>query len=370
VNSQKRKILFTLATAIMLPALLVTGAAPANAAARFTTVSSSATVSGLNVSVAAVVKATQKVTTQNYGVCVRDSSNRNLDFASQQKIAITTTGTATKASKSFSPGTYTYFPCVQYQNVWWEGTKKQFTVKAPTTSVSTTMPVGDLPNWKQNFKEDFTKNAGLGQIDEVYGASMRGYDGFNDTSGNGTYAPDKVLTASNGMLNYNLHTENGRPLVATPVLNDYKGQTYGRYSIRFRSDTLVGYKIAFMQWPSSDNWNEGEIDWPEGNLDGHMRPGLAVPGTLTSSGMNFEPAQEIFSKTNATNWHVATTEWTPSGIKWYWDGELVNYTTKSPSTNFRWTLQAETETWNARIPDPSLKGNLQVDWATSYTYVP
>jgi hypothetical protein len=370
VNSSKKKILLTLATAITLPLLLATGTTPAVAATTFTTVSSNATVSGLNVAVSGVVKSSQKITAQDYSICVRNSSNQDKDYTSKKNIVITTAGTTYSATSSFTPGTYSYFPCIQYQNSWWEGTKKQFTVKAPTTPVSNTMPVGDLPNWKQNFKEDFTKNAGLGQIDEVYGASMRGYDGFNDTSGNGTYAPDKVLTASNGMLNYNLHTENGRPLVATPVLNDYKGQTYGRYSIRFRSDTLVGYKIAFMQWPSSDNWNEGEIDWPEGNLDGHMRPGLAVPGTLTNSGMNFEPAQEIFSKTNATNWHVATTEWTPSGVKWYWDGELVNYTTKSPSTDFRWTLQAETETWNARIPDPSLKGNLQVDWATSYTYVP
>ena len=101
-----------------------------------------------------------------------------------------------------------------------------------------------------------------------------------------------------------------------------------------------------------------------------MRPGLAVPGTLTSSGMNFEPAKEIFSKTDATGWHVATTEWTPSGIKWYWDGELVNSTTKSPSTDFRWTLQAETETWQARFPAASTKGNIEVDWATSYSYAP
>jgi len=370
VKTPKKRLLLTLASVAALPLILTTGALPASAASLFSTVSSSASVSGSKVTVAANVKSAIQVTSQNYSVCVRDAWQNNLDYPDLTKTPIKRTGTAYKATADFAPGTYTYFPCVQYQNGWWEGTKKQFTVKAETTPVSTTMPVGDLKGWKQNFKEDFTKPAALGQVGNVYGESLRGYDGFKDTSGNGTYAPDRVLSVANGKLNYNLHTENGKPLVATPVLNDYKGQTYGRYSIRFRADTMVGYKIAFMQWPSSDNWNEGEIDWPEGNLDGHMRPGLAVPGTLTSSGMNFEPAKEIFSKTDATGWHVATTEWTPSGVKWFWDGELVNSTTKSPSTDFRWTLQAETETWQARFPDPSTKGNIEVDWATSYSYAP
>jgi len=230
------------------------------------------------------------------------------------------------------------------------------------------MPVGDLPGWKQTFKEDFTKDAALGQVGAVYGQSIRGYDGFSDTSGHGTYAPDRVLSVKDGKLNYAVHSENGRHLVAAPTLNDYKGQTYGRYSIRFRADSMPGYKIAFLQWPSSDQWNEGEIDWPEGNLDdGMMRPALAVPGTYKDGTMKFVPDREMFAKTSAKDWHVATTEWTPSGMKWYWDGELVASSTEKPSTNFRWTLQAETEI-NGRIPANDVKGNIEVDWATSYSY--
>ena len=256
--------MLTLATAAAIPLLLTTGALPASAAPRFAPVSSAASVNGQNVTVTAVIKSNPKATVQNYSVCVRDSGNRDLDFAPLKNASISTSGTTFKATKAFAPGTYSYFPCIQYQNKWIDGEVKKFTVKpvasTPAPAVSTAMPVGDLKGWKQNFKEDFTKPAALGQVGKVYGESLRGYDGFTDTSGNGTYAPDKVLSVANGKLNYNLHTENGKPLVATPVLNDYRGQTYGKYSIRFRADTLVGYKIAFMQWPSSDNWNEGEID--------------------------------------------------------------------------------------------------------------
>jgi len=397
--SPKKKIILSLTAAAALPVLLATGSSPASAATSFSTSSSTASVSGAKVTVKATVKSSSKITAQNFSVCVRDAWGNNMDFPKKQRVVISKSGATYQASLNFKAGKYSYFPCVQHQNRWWDGAKKSFTVKpsvvkptpkptpapspitppvspSPTPTAppaaseptSTAMPVGDLPGWKQNFKEDFTKDAPLGQVGNVYGWSLRGYDGFNDTSGNGVYAPDKVLSVKDGKLNYNLHSENGKHLVAAPTLNDYKGQTYGRYSVRFRADSMPGYKIAFLLWPNSDQWNEGEIDWPEGNLDeGMMRPALAVPGTYQNGTMRFVPEKESFTKTSAKDWHVATTEWTPSGMKWYWDGELVAATTEKPTTDFRWTLQAETEI-AGRVPANDVKGNIEVDWATSYSY--
>lgn len=377
----------TLTVAGLVAAVVGVSSAPAFAATTsFSSSNTTASVSKNTVTVKTTLKASRTVTVQEAGICARDRSGTNKDFTSKSRAVLSSKGITLTASQKLSDGTYSYFPCIKYNNKWWNGATQKFTVgstttqPAPTTTPSptqspsptpsTAMPVGDLPGWKQNYKQDFTQNAALGQVGNVYGMSMRGYDGFNDTSGKGTYAPDKVLSVSNGNLNYHLHTENGVPLVATPVLNDYYGQKYGRYSIRFRSDTMPGYKIAFLLWPSSDNWNEGEIDWPEGSLGGKMRPASAVPGTYNNGSMLFQPEQEYFSPTDSTGWHTATTEWTPTGVKFYWDGQLVAQTDKAvPQTNFRWTLQAETELTGSK-PDPNVSGYLQVDWATSYAYTP
>lgn len=246
---------------------------------------------------------------------------------------------------------------------------------APAPTMSTgSMPVGNLPGWRQTAAQDFTMPAALGQVGTVYGADMRGYSGFSDTSGHGTYTPDSVLSVSGGVLDYYLHTAGGKPLVATPIPFGYTGQTYGRYSVRFRSDSLPGYKIAFLLWPVSNNWNEGEVDWPEGSLNGKMSPASAIKGTLSSQWMmSFDAVSpRSWSPTDSSGWHTATTEWTPGKVKWFWDGVLVAQTTNAagvPTTNFRWTLQAETELGDT-VPAVGTAGHLQVDWAVQYAYSP
>ena len=239
---------------------------------------------------------------------------------------------------------------------------------------STSMPVGNLPGWTQTDTQDFTTPAALGQVGAVYGADMRGYSGFQDTSKHGTYTPDSVLSVSNGVLDYYLHTADGAPRVAAPIPFGYAGKTYGRYSVRFRSDNLPGYKIAFLRWPKSDNWNEGEIDWPEGNLAYSMQPHSAQKGSIYAGGMHFDPlTSPATSSTDASSWHVATTEWTPGIVKFYWDGVFVSQTTIPagvPTTAFRWTLQAETQTGSSTLPPATSAGHLQVDWAVQYAYTP
>ena len=236
------------------------------------------------------------------------------------------------------------------------------------------MPVGDLPGWRQTGTQDFTKPADAGVVGEVYGQDMRGYSGFSDTSGNGTYTPDSVLSVADGKLDYYLHHEGGSPRVACVIPFGYDGQRYGRYSIRFRSDSLPGYKIAFMLWPSSDNWADGEIDWPEGALDGRMYGVSAIRGSRDESGMKFDPPVRTFAPGGLDQWHVATTEWTPDSVRWFWDGALIGQTSLPaavPVKPMRWTLQAETALGpDAIVPDPSTAGHLEIDWVVQYAYAP
>ena len=198
------------------------------------------------------------------------------------------------------------------------------------TSVATAgSPPVPPPGWTRTYVQNFDQSAALGHVGTVYGPDMAGYTGFGDTSGHGAYRPDKVLSVADGHLDWLLHTESGQHLVAAPTPMGYGGQTYGRYSVRFRSDQLPGYKIAFLLWPTSDDWNQGEIDWPEGALAGRMSPASARVGSLDPQSwtMTFDPPQRVYSATDSSTWHIATTEWTPGLVRWFWDGVLVGRTT-------------------------------------------
>lgn len=236
------------------------------------------------------------------------------------------------------------------------------------------MPVGDLSGWKQTGAQDFAKSAARGRVGEIYGPEMRGYAGFADSSGRGVYTPDSVLSVADGKLDYFLHKDGGSARVASVIPFGYSGQEYGRYSVKFRYDSLPGYKIAFMLWPSSDKWVEGEIDWPEGDLDGPMYGASAIRGSSGNGPMKFDPPDRDYSSDGPGDWHVATTEWTPGKVKWFWDGELSGQTTVQPGvpvTPMRWTLQAETSDHASRtLPDAGTAGHLEIDWVVQYAYEP
>lgn len=245
-------------------------------------------------------------------------------------------------------------------------------VPEPADAASTAMPTGNVTSngrvWKPVVSQNFSKNAPLGTFVKTYGSTWAGYSGFSDTSGKGTYDPNRVLSVAAGHLDYYLRTRNGRPVVAAPLPNGYTPQTYGRYAIRFRSDAVAGYKMAFLLWPTSDKWNDGEIDWPDGNLGSRIYPASAIVGTQTASGMKFDKPAVTAAPTMGTGWHTAVTEWTSGHVRWYWDGKLVGQTTKPsgvPTKPMRWTLQAETNT-EGKAVSSSAHGHIQVDWVVQY----
>lgn len=238
----------------------------------------------------------------------------------------------------------------------------------------TAAPRGNLPSWRETMVQDFDVPAPLGAVGQVYGPDMRGYAGFSDSSGYGTYTPDDVLSVHDGYLDFYLHYSNNRPRVASAIPFGYTGQTYGRYSVRFRYDSIPGYKIAFLLWPASDHWNEGEIDWPEGGLDGSLYGNSAIRGTRTSNGMQFDPGDRKSSSSSPGQWHVATIEWKPGLVQWFLDDQLVDQTTKPegvPHTPMRWTLQVETaDDATSTFPANDVAGHIQVDWVVQYAYAP
>jgi hypothetical protein len=236
---------------------------------------------------------------------------------------------------------------------------------ADTTDANTAVPIGNVVSngrtWVQSYHEDFSTPAPLGQVLNVY-PQMQAYNGFADTSGQGLYAPDKVLSVSNGNLDFWLHSVNNQPLVASILPDGYAPHTTGRISIRYKTTDTPGYKFVGMFWPSDNNWNEGEIDWPEADLGQTPRPADAVPGSFSNGNMSFLPATQMFASSNSSEYHVATTEWDSNAVRFYWDGQLVSTVTNAvPTTAMRVTLQAETWINEGAVPKDA-SGHLDIDW--------
>ena len=239
---------------------------------------------------------------------------------------------------------------------------------------NTNQSATDPSHWMETARQEFSQPADRGNIDAVYGADMRGYSGFTDTSGFGLYSPDQVLSVADGALDFFLHSESGRPRVASVVPFGYTGQVYGRYSLRFRYDKIPGYKVAVMLWPVSDRWSDGEIDWPEGELNAPLYGASAVVGSSTGGKMRFDPPHRTYAPDGPGGWHVATVEWTPGKVQWFWDDRLVGETTDArgvPTERMRLTIQTETaDRANENTPGPDVSGHLQVDWVVQYAYRP
>lgn len=216
--------------------------------------------------------------------------------------------------------------------------------------------------WQRVFREDFDTPVAVGGFPGPhYDARWDVYpDGWRDTSEKGIYQPSTVLSVSNGVLDYRLHSADGIPRGAAVVatLPGY-GQLYGRYSIRFRADPVAGYGLACLLWPDSERWPaDGEIDFPEGDLD----------GTISAYAHHADPkgGKDSFGTTaRFGEWHVATTEWSPGRVRFLLDGRTIGTsTTDVPSAAMHWVCQAGT---NGRtFPAKTDTGHIQIDWAVAW----
>lgn len=224
------------------------------------------------------------------------------------------------------------------------------------------MPVGNLTGWRQTLAEDFNSSAPLGSFQSVYGRRFQVYSNSRDTSGRGRYSPRRTLSVAKGRLKMHLHSENGQPLVAA-VLPRKANSLYGRYSIRFRADPVPGYKNAWMLWPNSNKWPQGgEIDFPEGGLNSHVKAFMHY--ARTSGGQDVFTTRKSFG-----SWHVSTVEWTPGKVRFFLDGTLIGTSTQwVPSKAMHWVIQCETR--SGRKPSPRAAGNVEIDWMVAYSYAP
>ncbi len=276
---------------------------------------------------------------------------------------------------------------------------KQTTTPAPNPSPSgEPMPTGDLPGWQQIFTDDFNTNVPLGSFPTAVSDKWGGYpypyrdtrgQGSNDKTVGGWYHPGKTISISDSMMDIWVHTElvDGakRRLVAAPEPkingpnatgpNGVNGQLYGRYAVRFRLDptrmvnNAAGYKTAWLLWPKSNVWpRDGEIDFPEGNLNGKIFGFLHKQDATLGS-------DQYYAITNAvyTDWNTAVIEWGPDKTSFFLNGNLITnasggkseWTERIPNTPMRYILQTET-TLSGEVTPENSEGHIQVDWITVY----
>lgn len=248
------------------------------------------------------------------------------------------------------------------------------------------MPTGNIPGWRRVFADNFTTDVPVGGfsgctwttslthsnctgLPRAVRAKLWAYpDTWHDTSGRGEYYPSQVLSIHNGVLDFHLHTANGVHMVAAvlPKIQgtaDGTGLKYGAYAVRFKAAALPGYKVAWLLWPDSNIWpSDGEIDFPEGSLDGTIDAFMHHMGATTGSQQNAYATSQRFSK-----WHTAIIEWTPTYCRFILDGRTIGTSVASiPSDPMHWVLQAETAL-NGSPPADSTSGNILVDWVVAYT---
>jgi hypothetical protein len=236
------------------------------------------------------------------------------------------------------------------------------------------MPVGDLPGWHQVFADNFANdNYPLGTFSNCTFTGCPGTPGFRwgatpdgspDTMGHCAYYPSQTLSVTGGVMTVWAHTaSNGVCMVASlfPLIPKF---TYMVYSVRFRADAALGYKLVDLLWPVNDV--DGEIDYPENQF---QNPVTASLHTIAGD-PNPAQIQRFVSAVDSTSWHTATTIWTPTGLIFLLDGTAIGSTTTSiPQTPHTLILRAESA-YALPTPSPSAQGNLQIDWVTVYSYAP
>ena len=231
---------------------------------------------------------------------------------------------------------------------------------APVVSSGTAVPQGDLPGWRQTLSEDFTKAAPLGSFASTY-RGWAGYDGGTDTSGNGRYNSATTTSVHDGLLDKYLHSDgsSAQVMALTPPI---ASQTYGRYAVRFKMDQVPGYKVAWLLWPASDNWTQGELDFPEGSVGGKAS-GFAHD----TSGNPSNNVWSVDTGMATTDWHTAVIEWAPGSLTYTMDGKswTTNNARAIPTNPMRWVLQTETELEGGR-PNAGSAGHIYIDWVATW----
>ena len=223
------------------------------------------------------------------------------------------------------------------------------------------MPTSSGPGWTRTFSDDFAHPVAAGRFPGRYDDSWVAYDGFTDTSGIGDYRADAV-SVRDGVLDLAVSAGDGAVTSAAVVPlvgGEWGGQVHGRFSVRMRADAVPGFYAAFLLWSDDNDWDDGEVDFPEGRLDGTVNGYNHTPGDpsvnsfVGDTGISFD------------GWHTYTIEWRPDRIDYLVDDRVWATTSEAlPTASMHWVMQVEA----AGETPPDGAGHVEIDWATIDRY--
>jgi hypothetical protein len=198
------------------------------------------------------------------------------------------------------------------------------------------------------FREDFNRPAATGQVDATYSESWQPYP---DGTG-GKYYSDQIITVHDGVLDVALDGKRGAAgTFGSPA--DAYSHVGGTFTVRAKATGGDSNGAAFMLWPSSDVWADGEIDFPEGNFDD-------APSVFHHS---MTPGQEATAQYFATgvdwrDWHTYSETWDPGkSVTYSVDGRTIGTVTHDvPTTEHRYMFQ---------VGNWGKPGHLLIDWVAT-----
>ncbi len=227
-----------------------------------------------------------------------------------------------------------------------------FGTSAPADAAVVSAPRGNVGAFRQSFVEDFrTSAAAGGAFAKQYRNSWQPYpDGMSNM-----YWSGRQISAANGVMDVVLDGKHGAAgTFGTPSgAWDHRG---GKFSVRAKAVGGDGNGAAFMLWPTSNVWKDGEIDYPEANFD----------ETPMSHQHSMKAGKEMTATSQTTrvswrDWHVYSVEWIPGkNVKYLLDGKVISTVVWDvPKTAHRYMFQ--TGNWGKA-------GHLYIDWVSTYTY--
>lgn len=232
-------------------------------------------------------------------------------------------------------------------------------------------PAADaFTGFTQTIVQDFATDCAVGSFANTY-PGWAGYDGNTSGASGTTWNSATTMSVTNSVLRMRNWMSNGvaQAGALTPLVPGTGGwttqaQTYGKYIVRFKAESTVGFKVAWLLWPTNNNWNQGEIDFPEANLNGKIQ--------WATHNITGTPADQLWGNTSTNmadgNWHTATTTWEAGKITYELDGTVVSTVTNTsyvPSTPMRWDLQNEKST-DGSVPTAGSDASVYIDWLVQY----
>lgn len=215
---------------------------------------------------------------------------------------------------------------------------------ALVVGVSAPSEAATVPSKTGDFFVGFNTTTPTGGVNKAYAGYWQPYpDGMS-----GKYYSNQVTSIRDGKLDIYIHDKKGAAgTFGTPTgAWNHKG---GTFSIRMRTRDGAKDGLAVMLWPTSDNWNDGELDFPEGNLAGnaHIYHHLMPPNDPSKS-MNKDTGVKM------SDWHTYSMVWVPGkSVSYYIDDKLqTTVTSNVPTSVHRFMIQTSNNG----------TGHVYIDW--------